>query len=459
MIDKLIFILYIATILSIAIYFRSKSKKFSDYTKIGSSFASSKIVFVAAIFTSSVGGGTTFGIPEKVYQGQIYYPIALILVILVDLLIAKYLVARLKSFDAQTIGDVLSIHYGKLGRLVGGISTILVSVGYMAVQMNVSSYILQFFMGFNHLISILGSYGIIILFNLIGGVRSIFANHVLQFIAIIIAIPVIFFLGIKHVGVDNLIGYLESDRMAIECFDVNLLIAIISFSIMSFHPTLIQRVAVSKDAQTVTSAIYVKSIIYLLLIVLITFNGIFAKMLEGNMVAWQALPYMINSIIPEGLKGLVIVGLMASVISTGDSELNIASLSLIKDIFISLLKIKDNRLMFTLARIFILLFAFLGIVSALYFDNIIDIVIFAAGFWAPVVLVPAIFSLYGIRVSQVYFFLSSIFGLCSFLIWEIFFKAQYNINSIIIGSLASLIIFLLGLRINAILQKLKNLVL
>ena len=68
MIDKLIFILYIATILSIAIYFRSKSKKFSDYTKIGSSFASSKIVFVAAIFTSSVGGGTTFGIPEKVYH-------------------------------------------------------------------------------------------------------------------------------------------------------------------------------------------------------------------------------------------------------------------------------------------------------------------------------------------------------------------------------------------------------
>jgi SSS family solute:Na+ symporter len=453
MMDKLIFLLYLAIILSVAIYFRTKSKKFSDYTQIGSNFASSKIVFVAAIFTSSVGGGTTFGIPEKVYQGQIYYPLALILVILVDLLIAKYLVARLKPFDAQTVGDILKIHYGKLGKMIGGISTILISVGYMAVQMNVSAYILQFFMDIDHLMSILASYGIIILFNLIGGVRSIFANHVLQFIAIIVSIPVIFFLGINHIGIDNLISYIKLNKTILPSFDSNLLIAVISFSIMSFHPTLIQRVAVSKNTQIVKSAIYIKSAIYFLLILFITFNGIFARMLEQDMVAWQALPYMINSIIPEGLKGLVIVGLMASVISTGDSELNISSLSLIRDIFVNLFQIKDNRLIFILARLFILIFASLGVVMSLYFDNIIDIVIFAAGFWAPVVLVPAIFSLYGIRVSQVYFFLSSILGLCSFLIWEIFFKAHYNINSIIIGSLVSLMIFLLGLRTNACTSK------
>lgn len=184
------------------------------------------------------------------------------------------------------------------------------------------------------------SYGMIIFFNLIGGVRSIFANHVLQFIAVIIAIPIIFFLGIKYIGSSHIISYIQSDHIKLS-LDRNLILTIFTFTIMTFHPSLIQRVAVSKDIDTVKNAIYIKSAIYAILIILISFNGIFAIILEKDIVAWQALPYMINKIIPTGFKGFVIIGLLASVISTADSELNISSISLIKDIFINLFKISN----------------------------------------------------------------------------------------------------------------------
>jgi len=227
--------------------------------------------------------------------------------------------------------------------------------------------------------------------------------------------------------------------------DSNLLVAIVTFSIMSFHPSLIQRVYVSQDVNTVKNAIYIKSIIYAILIILITCNGIFATILEKDIIAWQALPYMINTIIPEGLRGLVIIGLLASVISTADSELNISSLSLVNDVFINLFKIDNNNLMFILARSFTILFAMMGITISLYFNNIIDLVIFAAGFWAPVILVPAIFALYDVSVDLKFFLSSSILGLLSFLSWQIFCQNQYIINAIIVGFSVSFIIFAFGL--------------
>jgi SSS family solute:Na+ symporter len=446
MIDNYIVIFYLFCLFFITIYFRSKSGSLSDYIKIGNNFASSRIVFVAAIFTTSVGGGTTFGLPEKVYQGKLYYPAALILVIIVDLMIAKYIVPRLKTFDAQTVGDVLLLYYGKVGKFFGGLATILISIGYMTVQMYVCTYIFEFFMQIGHFQSMVLSYGIILLFNLLGGVKSIFANHVLQFFAIIIAIPIIFVLGINYIGTERIISFINSESHNLTiAFDYNLLFTIISFSIMSFHPSLVQRVMLSKDVKTVRNAIYIKSGIYAILLILITFNGIFSKILDQDMVAWQALPFMINTIIPVGLKGLVIIGLIASVISTADSELNIASLSLTNDVFINLFKIDNKSTIFFLARIFTLLFAILGIMTSLYFTNIIDIVIFAAGFWAPVILVPTMFALYGISVSLFFFVLSSCSGLFAFLGWQIFFKPFYDINSVIIGFAVSLIIFLIGI--------------
>jgi SSS family solute:Na+ symporter len=444
MIDLIIVLLYIFLLVLVSIYFRSKSNKFSDYIKIGKKFSSSKMIFVVAIFTTSVGGGTTFGLPEKIYQGKLYYPIALIIVIFADLFIAKYLIKRLKSFSFETIGDILFKHYGKIGKFIGGISTILISIGYMTVQMSVATYIFEFFFKIGHISSMIISYGMIIFFNLIGGVRSIFANHVLQFIAVIIAIPIIFFLGIKYIGSSHIISYIQSDHIKLS-LDRNLILTIFTFTIMTFHPSLIQRVAVSKDIDTEINPIYIKSAIYAILIILISFNGIFAIILEKDIVAWQALPYMINKIIPTGFKGFVIIGLLASVISTADSELNISSISLIKDIFINLFKISNNNLMFILSRLFTFIFAAVGIITSLYFDNIIDLVIFSAGFWAPIILVSSIFALYNISVNMFFFVSSSIGGLLSFLIWQVVFFNEYKINSIIIGFSVSLLIFISGL--------------
>jgi Na+/proline symporter len=314
----------------------------------------------------------------------------------------------------------------------------------MTVQMSVATYIFEFFFKIGHISSMIISYGMIIFFNLIGGVRSIFANHVLQFIAVIIAIPIIFFLGIKYIGSSHIISYIQSDHIKLS-LDRNLILTIFTFTIMTFHPSLIQRVAVSKDIDTEINPIYIKSAIYAILIILISFNGIFAIILEKDIVAWQALPYMINKIIPTGFKGFVIIGLLASVISTADSELNISSISLIKDIFINLFKISNNNLMFILSRLFTFIFAAVGIITSLYFDNIIDLVIFSAGFWAPIILVSSIFALYNISVNMFFFVSSSIGGLLSFLIWQVVFFNEYKINSIIIGFSVSLLIFISGL--------------
>ncbi|MCZ6896550.1 MAG: sodium:solute symporter family protein, partial [Rickettsia endosymbiont of Ixodes ricinus] len=87
-----------------------------------------------------------------------------------------------------------------------------------------------------------------------------------------------------------------------------------------------------------------------------------------------------------------------------------------------------------------------AIIVALKFSNVIDLVVFFTGFWGPVILVPLITTLFGIKVDQRIMVLSSLGGAATFLIWEYYslYLKYFNLKGVLIGTITSLIIFILG---------------
>ena len=72
MIDLLIVALYLISLLIIGIYTRSRKAGFKSFTLVkGKDYNHGKLILVATIFASSIGGGTTFGISEKAFAGNI----------------------------------------------------------------------------------------------------------------------------------------------------------------------------------------------------------------------------------------------------------------------------------------------------------------------------------------------------------------------------------------------------
>tara|TARA_B110000503_G_C7166405_1_gene422061 strand:+ start:2983 stop:4359 length:1377 start_codon:yes stop_codon:yes gene_type:complete len=446
MIDIIIVFAYLVALLSIGILKKSKQSGFKGFSRISDKASKGKLVLVATIFASSIGGGTTFGIAEKAFAENIAYSYGLLFAIPIDILIAIYIIPRLiKHYGAESVGDIMNVYYGSAGRYISGLSAILVSVGLVAAQISVSGRIFEYILQVDYVWGVVLSYGIIVIYTTIGGLRSVLFANQLQFFAILVAIPMISFFGLYQIGLENFANSVPLEKFSFSD-NPNLITttiaATLGFAVMNLFPTFIQRALINQDGAATSKAIYIKSIIYALFLVFITLNGLIAFVKYPEVKSSLALPYLIDHIIPSGIQGIVVVGLMAAVMSTADSDLNITSVTLVKDFLRPIFSINNQEKLLMLARIINIIIGSLAIIIALKFTRVVDLVIFIAGFWGPVVITPLVLALFNIVISKKGLMCSCATGITSFIIWEKYFATQYPLKGVFIGTMANLIIFL-----------------
>ena len=447
MIDIIIVFSYLVILLLVGIFQRSRLKGFRGFSRVGSKFQASKLVLVATIFASSIGGGTTFGIAEKAFAENIAYSYGLFLAIPIDILIAIYIMPRIiKHYGAETVGDIMHVYYGNTGRYIGGFSAILVSIGLIAAQISVSGRIFEYILQIDYIWGVVISYAIIMIYTTVGGLRSVLFANQLQFFAILLAIPVISVFGLYQIGISNFIAAVPAAKFSFfENPDLvsATIAATLGFMVMNLFPTFIQRALINKDSKATSKAIYIKSVIYAIFLIFITINGLIAFIKYPEIKASLALPYLIDHIIPVGIQGFVVVGLLAAVMSTADSDLNITSVTLVKDFLSPIFAIKNQNKMLMIARIANIIIGSLAIIIALSFARVVDLVIFIAGFWGPIVIVPLVMALFGRVISHSNMAISCASGAFSFLMWEQFFAQSYSFKGVFIGTMVNLLVFMI----------------
>lgn len=452
MIDIIIVFAYLISLLVIGILQKSKQSGFKGFSKVDSNISKSKLMLVATIFASSIGGGTTFGIAEKAFAGNIAYSYGLFFAIPIDILIAIYIIPRLiKHYGSESVGDIMFVYYGAPGRYISGLSAILVSVGLVAAQISVSGRVFEYILQIDYIWGVILSYSIIIAYTTIGGLRSVLFANQLQFFAILVAIPIISFFGLYQIGLENFANSIPLEKFSFtDSPDLvtTTIAATLGFTVMNLFPTFIQRVLINKDSSATSKAIYIKSVIYALFLIFITLNGLIAFVKYPEVKASLALPYLIDHIIPVGIQGIVVVGLLAAVMSTADSDLNITSITLVKDFLSPIFAIKDQQKMLIFARIINVIVGSLAIFIALKFTRVVDLVIFIAGFWGPIVITPLVLALFNIVISKKGLVCACFAGMTSFIIWENWFATSYSFKGVFIGTMANLLVFMLFYFIN-----------
>jgi Na+/proline symporter len=79
MIDIFIVFIYLASLLIIGILQKAKQDSFKNFSRAtGGTIQKSKLILVATIFASTLGGGPTFGIAEKTFADNIAYSYGLL---------------------------------------------------------------------------------------------------------------------------------------------------------------------------------------------------------------------------------------------------------------------------------------------------------------------------------------------------------------------------------------------
>lgn len=443
MLDHIIIGVYLFLVLFLGVYNRSSDSGIRNYGKIDIATQGKLLFLLATIFTNSVGGGTVFGLSERVFAQDLSYVYAIMLTIVVDILVAIFLVPKIaRYYGVISIGEIMAKHYGKFGRVFTGIAASLVSFGYVAIQISVSSRIFQHVLHINYIEGVILSYLIVITYTAMGGLRSIIFMNFLQFFAIIVFLPIISVVGLYKVGITEFISSIPVTKYHPQYLWQDTLVLFASFSLIGLYPGFIQRSFMTQDYKKTRQAIFAKSAIYAFFLAMIGINGLLAYNYDPAADSNLALLGFIDNIVPSGLKGLVILGLMAAVMSTADSELNVASISITNDVLTPLFKLHDTKIIMLFTRVATLIIGIFAIFLALKFDNTVDLVLFVAGFWLPIILAPFIAALYGITISNFGIISCAIAGIGSFSYWQIVFADGSRLKSAFVGFVVNASCFL-----------------
>jgi SSS family solute:Na+ symporter len=170
--------------------------------------------------------------------------------------------------------------------------------------------------------------------------------------------------------------------------------------------------------------------------------GLVALAMSPDLNPSLAMPFVIKEALPIGVRGLVIAGVISIVMSSADSFLNGAATGFINDIVKPLRKNPLGDVMeLRLAKSMNLAVGIASVIFAIKIESVLDILIYAYNFWAPIILVPLAAVLLGCRTSFAGFIAGTLAGAASTLFWNNVMHAPAGVDGLVVGVLCNLLVF------------------
>ena len=445
--DQIIVVVYLVCIFALGIWGGKGVKTLSQFSVAGRSYGT--FIIFATLSASFIGGGFSMGNAEKVFLFGIVNIFALWGFSLKEILVASFIAPRMGKYpDAISVGDIMKKNYGKTGMVVSGIMAFAVCAGILGAQVGATGYIFNIFLGIPRFHSILIGCGIVIAYSTVGGMRSVVLTDVVQFVILAIGIPLTLILGINHVGGWSvMISSVPNTHFTFPGTGKTMAQFIALFLAFVFGETLVppyvQRLFLSKKSSHTVKATLFSGIFSIPFFAVTGFIGIVALTIKPDLDPNSAMPFVISTVLPIGLKGLVIAGVISIVMSSADSFLNSASIAITHDVVEPLRNKKmsvSRELLFV--RVINLFTGVIAIIFAVKIKSILDILLYSYNFWSPIILVPLTLAILGLKTDVRHFVAGALSGVLGVAIWNFVLKNPGGLDGLIIGLFCNFIVMM-----------------
>ena len=264
-----------------------------------------------------------------------------------------------------------------------------------------------------------------------------------------VGIPMVLVFGVIHVGgVDALVAAVPADRLQIPGAHFTWLGLIALFLAFLLGETLVppyvQRLLIGKTAANAARGTLFSGLFSIPFFTISGLIGLVALAMDPNISSNLALPHVVVTVMPPVLKGLVIAGVISVVMSSADSFLNSASIAFVNDLVrpFSGARLSERRYL-QLAKLVTLTVGLLSVFVALTIEGLLDILIFAYTYWAPVIVVPLVAVVLGRAKSTRSFVVGAATGFLAALVWNELIGKPFQIEGFVVGVLVNLAVFLL----------------
>ncbi len=372
-------------------------------------------MFVATLVATWYGGifGVTKiafeqGIFNFVTQGFFWY--------ISYILFAFFIVHKVAKYKAVTLPDLIEQMFG---RRAGKLSAVFNFFNVLPIAYVISlGLLIQALFGISFLQGMIIGVTIVVLYTLYGGFRAIVFSDIIQFFVMCLGVFLILVFSYKLFGG---ISFLKANLPAAhftltggESIATTLVWGFIALSTL-VDPNFYQRVFAAKSSKIAKRGILVSTIIWILFDICTTTGAMYARAVIPEAASDKAYLIYALQILPNGIRGLVLAGILATILSTLDSYLFIAGTTVSFDMMP-----KKYRGKIYMHKLGIIAVGIIAVVMGVVFDGNIKAVWKTLGSYsASCLLLPVLYGyIFPGKIKDRQFVFASILGIITVSIWR-----------------------------------------
>ena len=392
----LAFLVYLIILIIIGLWTSRFNKTLDDFLIAGRKLGTWPVAISAE--ASDMSGWLVMGLPGRgfVYGiGALWTSIGAAFGTLFNWsIIAK----RLRRFTAKlrsiTIPDFLEDRYNDKTHVIRAISTCIITifmVAYVSVQLVASGKILSEAFGWDYHSALILGFAIITFYTLMGGFFAVAWTDVFQgllIVGILIILPIVGIIRLGGLGaIFSEVGKVNTDALSPGFGYGGLLFLLFAFVSMSWffgypgQPHILTRYMAIKDEKKILNSTIIGMIWVIISLwgaVLIGIIGL--AFFKGLPDPEKVMPLLAMYLLPEWAAGIVIAAITAAIMSTADSQLLVATSSVVEDVYHKLINPNVNQKKLVMfSRISVLLLSVIAFLLALQGGIIYFLVAFAWG--------------------------------------------------------------------------------
>ena len=429
-----IVLLYLAVLVGMGLRGGRQVKSAGDFTASGGRYGT--LVLFASLSASFIGGGYSSGNAARAFENGIGTTLALFGFSLAMILIGRFIVPGVGRFSGvSTAGGVIGRAYGRRARVLSGLFIFLCSAGMVGAQMEAIGLVFHVLLGVKPLTGVL---------------QSVIAADMVQFTLLAVGMPLLLVMSLLRAGGVGAVldavpdAYFNPFNGTTPAAFFSLFLTMMLGEALA--PPYTQRLLIGRSPRSTAKATILSGLFSIPFFVITGLIGLSAYALQVTDTAAAAMPTLIQSVLPVGLRGIVMAAMVSIILSAADGFLNSAAVGLVCDTLLPLRPGMSDKTQLFLLRAVNLLTGLAAVAVAFAVPDIFDILVLAYSFWCPLILVPLAAAFLGIRSDGRAFRTALLAGLLSTLVWNYLLHRPFGIDGAVVGTACNLLAFSLRTR-------------
>lgn len=448
--DLIIIGIYLLTMISIGIYAIRRVKNSGDYYVAGRSFG--PFVLMATVCATIIGGSGLMGRAGVAYSSG-FKAVMTAIPYLLGMFIFSGISGKISDvgmkYNISSIPELFDLRFGKPAKIILSCLLAFTMMGTVASQVTATGTIVNMLggdIGLTYEVGALIACVVFMLYTATSGLFGVVYTDVLQFYILILFVYILIPIAslFKVGGFSNFTANLDPNLVR-PYVDGNILGDIVTYLVFTMAGAeMWQRAFSAKDRKAAKKGMLLGTSVYGVTILLVFFMGIVAHQIIGDNVLAQygttdaVVPALAIAVLPIGLTGVALAGILSVIMSTADSYLLVSVQTCVSDIGKTIDPAMSEKKELRLSRLFSVILPIGALVIALYMKNAYNILMFAWSFYAAAAGVPAFAALFWKKATGAGIIAGMVSGFTVCVGWKLLGQ-PFGLGSAVPGTIACVI--------------------